>query len=89
MTADQGRLQTDSNNIEVMGNVVVKNARYKLLTENLHYDHEKRVIFSLVPVKITGDFFNLSANAMNLELNTENASLDGNVVGIFNEKIRL
>lgn len=89
LTADQGRLQTDSNNIEVAGNVEVKNDRYRLLTENLHFEHEKRVISSKVPVKIFGDFFDLSANAITLELNTKNASLDGNVVGTFNEKIRL
>lgn len=89
LTANQGTLRTDSNNIDITGNVVVKNDRYTISTENLHYEHGKHIIYTNVPVKITGGFFDLSAGAMTLDLNTKKAALNGNVVGTFNETIEL
>lgn len=89
LTANQGTLRTDSNNMDITGNVVVKNDRYTLSTENLRYEHGKHIIYSNVPVKIAGGFFNLSAGAMTLDLNTKKTDLNGNVVGMFNEKIDL
>lgn len=89
LTANQGTLRTDSNNIEVTGSVVVRNGPYQLATENLKYEHDKRMISTKVPVKITGDFFDLSASAMTLDLNTNKTFLKGNVVGTFNESVKL
>ncbi|MFH2219382.1 MAG: LPS export ABC transporter periplasmic protein LptC [Pseudomonadota bacterium] len=89
LTANQGTLRTDSNNIDITGNVVVKNDRYTISTEKLHYEHGKHIIFTNVPVKITGGFFDLSAGAMTVDLNTKKAALNGNVVGTFNETIEL
>ncbi|MFC1828464.1 LPS export ABC transporter periplasmic protein LptC [Thermodesulfobacteriota bacterium] len=89
LTARQGTLKTDSNNIEVTGDVEVKNDDYRLNTERLHYEHEHRRITTNVPVKITGDFFDLSANTLLLNLNNNKALLEGNVVGIFDDTFRL
>lgn len=89
LTADQGRLKTDSNNIEVTGNVVVKGEGYKLKTEKLHYEHNTRTIFSRIPVKITGDSFDLVANSIFFDLNRSKTLLEGKVRGIFNENITL
>jgi LPS export ABC transporter protein LptC len=89
LTANQGNLKTDSNDIEVSGNVVVKNGTYRLNTENLHYKHKKRIIFSKVPVKITGNLFDLVADSMFLNLNTNKTLLKGKVEGTLNEKITI
>ncbi|MBW2193730.1 MAG: LPS export ABC transporter periplasmic protein LptC [Deltaproteobacteria bacterium] len=89
LTARQGTLKTDSNNIEVTGDVEARNDDYKLNTERLHYEHEHRLVTTNVPVQITGDFFDLSANTMLLDLNTNKALLEGNVVGIFDDTSRL
>ncbi len=89
LTANKGILNTDSNNMELFGNVVVKNVKYRLKTENLHYKHNKRVIFSKVPVIITGGAFDFAADSMSLNLNTNNTMLEGKVEGTIDESIRL
>ncbi len=89
LTANQGILETDSNDIEVLGNVVVKNEYYRLKTENLHYKHNSRIIFSKVPVKITGNSLDFVADSMSLNLITNKTLLQGRVKGTLNEKITL
>ena len=89
ITASQGILKTDSNDMEIYGNVVVKNKDYKLKCENLYYKHDKRIIFSKVPVNITGYSFELVADSMSLNLNTNKALFEGKVKGIFSERFTL
>jgi len=89
ITANEGILKTDSNDMEIYGNVVVKNKDYKLKCENLYYKHDKRIIFSKVPVNITGDSFELVADSMSLNLNTNKALFEGKVKGTFSERFTL
>jgi LPS export ABC transporter protein LptC len=85
ITANQGILKTDSNDMEIHGNVVVRNKDYKLRCENLYYKHDQQIIFSKVPVNITGDSFELVADSMSLNLNTNKALFEGKVKGTFSE----
>jgi len=89
MTADKGILKTDSKDIEVTGNVVVKNIDYRLETETMQYKHKERIIFSRVPVEISGAAFELAADSMSIDLNENKAAFKGNVKGNMNEKTRL
>jgi len=89
LTANKGILKTDSNDMELFGNIVVKNSKYHLKTENLFYRHNKRIIFSKVPVKVTGAPFDLAADSMSLNLNTNKAMFEGKVEGILSESFRL
>ena len=89
LTANKGILKIDSNDMEVMGNVVVKNSIYRLKTENLFYRHNQRIIFSKVPVKVSGAAFNLVADSMSLNLNTNKTIFEGKVQGTLREIIRL
>ncbi len=89
LTADRGVLKTDTNNIEVIGNVVVKHADYRMKTEKLHYKHKERVFFSKKQVKIDGDSFNLVADSMSFDLNTNRALFEGKVESVFSENIML
>jgi LPS export ABC transporter protein LptC len=89
LTANKGILKTDSNDMELFGNIVVKNSKYRLKTENLFYRHNKRIIFSKVPVKVNGATFDLAADSMSLNLNTNKTMFEGNVEGILSESIRL
>ncbi|MFC1811532.1 LPS export ABC transporter periplasmic protein LptC [Thermodesulfobacteriota bacterium] len=89
LKADRGILKTDSNDIEVTGNVEMKSDIYRLNAESLHYEHDQRIIFSKVPVKIIGNSFDLVADAMSLNLSTNRTLFEGNVEGIFSEHIRL
>jgi LPS export ABC transporter protein LptC len=83
LTANRGILKTDSNDMEVAGNVVMKNESYRLKTDNLYYTHAKRLIVSKVPVSIFGGSFNVSADTMSFDLNTRKASFSGKVEGNF------
>ena len=89
VTADRGLLKTDSNDMEISNNVVVKYSRYKLRCENLYYEHKKRIIVANVPVNITGDSFQLVADAMSLNLNTNRTLFEGKVKGTFRGGISL
>ena len=89
LTADQGILKTDSNDIEVTGNVVVRNETYSLRTKKLNYEHTKRILFSKVPVEIVGDSLNLASDSMSFDLNTNRIFLEGRVEGSFSETITL
>jgi LPS export ABC transporter protein LptC len=79
LTADKGNLKTDSNDIEVSGNVVVTNREYKLLTEGLNYAHDRRVLYSTAPVTISGPETHLTADKMSVDLNTKKVTLEGSV----------
>ena len=89
ITANQGVLKTDSNDMEIYGNVVVRNKNYKLRCENLYYKHDQRIIFSKVPVNITGNSFELAADSMSLNLNTDKALFEGKVKGTFSDQFTL
>lgn len=89
LTANQGILKTGSNDMKVIGNVVVDNGIYQLKTEKLHYHHDKHIITSQVPVKIIGNSLDLAADSMFLDLNTKSTVLQGHVKGILSDKIEL
>jgi LPS export ABC transporter protein LptC len=89
LTANKGILNTDSNDMEILGNVVVKSATYRLKTENLFYRHNRRIIFSKVPVTVTGAAFDLAADSMSLNLNTNKTMFEGKVQGTLRELIKL
>ena len=89
LTADKGILKTESSNIEIRGNITVKNEDYVLKTGKINYDNEKRIIFSEVPVEISGKSLNLVAGSMTIDLNTNKAELSGKVEGIIGDDISL
>ena len=80
LNADQGILNTETNDIEFSGNVVIRNEEYKLKTEKLDYQHERRFISTDVPVHISGDGADVTANSLTYDLNAEKIVLTGNVV---------
>jgi LPS export ABC transporter protein LptC len=79
LNADNGILNTSTNDIEFSGNVLVKNDDYRMKTEQLHYKHKRRLIFSDVPVNISGDAAEISANSLTFELETNKIVLTGDV----------
>ena len=89
MTADQGFLETDVNNIEVSGNIVVTTSRYSLFTDKMFYDNNKRLIFSKAPVSIKSDPFNFTAESICFDLKSEKVTLEGSVKGKFGESFVL
>ena len=79
LQADHGTLNTDTNDLEFSGNVVVRNEDYRLATEKLSYEHERRLIFTDDPVHISGDDSELAADSLAYDLNANLIKLTGNV----------
>ena len=89
LQANEAVLDTDSNDMQVSGDVIVKNGPYTMNTDELHYRHDKRTIVSPSPVTVTGDTFDFFANSMSFDLNTNRTVLQGDVKGILNEQFLL
>jgi LPS export ABC transporter protein LptC len=89
LTADTGVLNTKTNDIEVRGNVCIKDSRYTLTTEMLAYEHEKRVLYSTSPVHIAARAVTLNAATMRYDLNTSQALFSGMVKGRLNDGLPL
>ena len=79
LNADQGILNTDTNDIEFSGNVVIRNEDYRLTTEQLTYEHKRRFIFTEDPVNISGEGAELSADSATFDLEADKIVLTGNV----------
>jgi LPS export ABC transporter protein LptC len=89
LSARRGILDTESNDIQVQGNVSLTNDRYTLTTETLSYRHAERLLMSDRPVKIVGDAMRLQATAMTYDLNTNRAQFGGRVKGMVDDDIAL
>ena len=89
LTANKGIIKTESKDIEITGNVIVINESSKLFTEKIQYNHSRRLLLSKVPVKIVGNSFQLTADRMSLDLNTNNTVFEGRVEGSFSENFTI
>jgi LPS export ABC transporter protein LptC len=89
LSATHGVLKTDTKNMEARGKVVVRNKRFRLETEHLSYNHKTRKLFARSPVKIFSQKVIFTSKTMAIDLNSQLASLKGNVKGILYEKLAL
>jgi len=89
LEADHGKLEINTKNINVNGHVIAQNMNYRLLAEELGYQHQKKLLQSNKTVKITGKSFELKADSMEIDLNANEIIFKGNVEGFINEKIPL
>ncbi len=89
LKANKGKLHTNSNNIEVSGNVVITKDKYVITTEQLKYRHKKRIIYCQVPLVISGESGKISAETASFDLNTNRVTLEGKVEGTFSESSAL
>ena len=80
LTADQGILQTDTNDIEFSGNVVIRNEAYRMKTEHLNYEHGQRIIICDQSIRISGQGAELTAESAKYDLTADKIVLEGNVV---------
>lgn len=85
LTADKGVLDTQTRNMEVSGNVVVKRRGITITSDALTYTKESQVIISTTPVVITDAISRLTGDAMFLDLAGGRMTLDGNVNGTLRE----
>jgi LPS export ABC transporter protein LptC len=80
LKADRGILQTDTNDIEFSGNVVVRNEAYEMKTEHLYYEHGRRIIICDQSIRILGQGAELTAESAKYDLNADKIVLKRNVV---------
>ena len=80
LEAEEGILQTDTNDIEFSGNVVIRNDEFQLKTAHLNYDHAQRIIICDQSIRIWGQGGELKAESANYDLNADKILLKGNVV---------
>jgi len=80
LEADRGILQTDTNDIEFSGNVVIRNEGYQMKTEHLNYEHGRRIIICDQSIRISGQGAELTAESAKYDLNADKIVLKGNVV---------
>jgi LPS export ABC transporter protein LptC len=89
LVADQGILETESNDIEVSGNVMANNNDYKLLTEKLSYAHKRRILYSRLPVTISGTSTQIVADSISFDLNSKKLTLEGSVEATITKNFKL
>jgi LPS export ABC transporter protein LptC len=89
LTANQGFLKTDTNDIQVTGNVIIENEDYKVFTEEINYQNHERRFISNAPVKIIGMSYELAADSMWFNLSSDTAVFHGNVRGFFSDGLSL
>jgi len=80
LEADRGILQTNTNDIEFSGNVVIRNEEYQMKTEHLNYGHGQRMIICDQSIRISGKGAELTAESAKYDLNADKIVLKGNVV---------
>ena len=80
LEADRGILQTETNDIEFSGNVVIRNEGYQMKTEHLNYEHGQRIIICDQSIRIWGQGAELTAASAKYDLNADKIVLKGNVV---------
>jgi LPS export ABC transporter protein LptC len=85
LTASRGRLKTETKDIEVTGQVVLTYSDYTLKTEQMNYDHGRKMLFSSTPVTIIGDAINLKADSMKYDLTANQTWFQRNVEVLLRE----
>ena len=81
LSANSGILDIQTHDIDIMGNITIKNQQYRLQTETLHYSHELHIISTEKPVDIVGPSIQLRADTMKVDLKTGQIKCRGNVEG--------
>jgi len=83
LTSRDGLLLTDTKNMEVWGDVVVRSGPYELNTDKLRYDYKTQSISAEAPIVIKGNRMNLSGDSMTFNLQTEEIVVWGKVRAVF------
>jgi len=89
LSANKGYLNTDTRDIRIDGDVIADDGEFKILTDTLDYEHERRVLIALKPVQILGSTFRLNADSALYDLNSQRTTFDGSVEGTILDKINL
>lgn len=81
LTARNGTVATDTENMEARGEVVAWNEQYRLETDELSYRHDTRVIASPVRSRIASATGEIAGDTLRIDLNTNELTMEGRVRG--------
>ena len=82
LNSQEGILLTDTQDMEIWGNVVAQSGSYHLSTEKLLYEHKTKTISTETPVAIKGNGMKISGNSMTFNLQTEQVVVSGSVKAV-------
>jgi LPS export ABC transporter protein LptC len=82
LTARDGTVATDTQNMEARGEVVVWNEKYRLETEELTYQHDTRIIASDTRARILDSTGEIAGDTLRIDLNTNQMTMEGHVRGL-------
>lgn len=88
VTGDDAVFLTDTKNMEIFGNVVVRNGPNEMKTERLRYDDQNRSVSTDTPIMVKGDGIRLMGNNMAFSFASEQATVWGDVNAVF-ENLRM
>jgi len=76
LLGDRGVLHTDTNNMEISGNVSVTYGKdYKLTTDRLFYDRDKEMIYTDAQLVLVGQGFTTKGRGMRLAIDKKSVSI--------------
>lgn len=81
LSAKKGYLNTETQDIQIDGNVLADDGDIKFRTESLDYDHEQRILSAAQPVQIFGNRFSLTAESATYDMAGSRAIFKGKVEG--------
>ena len=87
ITAGEGVIFTETNDVEVSGKVVVAYDQYRLYSEHLIYDKKQNQLTSPKTVQIVSETSTLTADDMRFDVERKNCVFNGNIAGIIRENI--
>ena len=79
LNSRDGLLLTDTKDMEVWGDVVVRSDEYELNTDKLRYEHKTQTISTETPIVIKGDRIEITGDRMTFHLQTEQMVVQGGV----------
>ena len=83
LVSSEGTFLTDTKDMEVSGDVVVRSGPRELKTEKLRYDHDSRSISTDRRIVLKGDGVYLTGEGMTFSFDSEQAMVWGGVEAVF------
>lgn len=81
LSAERGRLDTETNNLVLEGNIRIRRGPLMMTTELLRYGHQQRVIRTESPVTVSGEKITLTADRMRYDISKRKIFFEGHVHG--------
>jgi LPS export ABC transporter protein LptC len=83
LNSRDGILSTDTKDMEVWGDVVVRSGGYELNADKLRYEHKTQTISTETPIVIKGKGMEITGDGMTFNVQTEQVVVWGRVKAVF------